>query len=214
MSVNQELVQFFVQHYAPGRVALVGATDLIGRLIREGQAGLTEDRRPSRWSHTFLLGMTREDGRGDGNVYIFESDLRVSTSEWQIENGSMESRVVKWCRDDIEHACVLGLDLSAAQRDAVVRTALHYAYEYEAEHLRYPIGELFGTFWAILTRRMNKRNIFDERFAVQCATFVRMCYRDGVGVDPIPADVALSNTSPEAFYQSHLFSFREEWHRG
>src|SRR2546422_507687 len=79
-------------------------------------------------------------------------------------------------------------------------------------HLRYPVGELFGTLWAIITRRLAKKNIFDDKHAVQCATFVRMCYQ-AIGHDPVTGAVHLTNTSPESFYQSQLFTFRKEWHR-
>ncbi len=208
--MNTELAAFFEQHYAPGRVALVGATDLIGRLIRDGQAGMTVDGKPSRWSHSVLLGEKRDDGRTDGNLYIYESDLQVSVTDWQVKNGVMESRLVKWCRDDIEHACVLGMDLPPDERVSLVRKALEYAYD--ETRLKYPIGELFGTLWAILTRRLNKKNIFDDKYAVQCATFVRMCYQH-VGRDPLDSTIDLTHTAPEVLHRSDRFTFRQEWHR-
>jgi hypothetical protein len=208
--MNQALADFFARHYAPGRIALVGAADLIGRLIRNGQAGLTPDRDPSRWSHTFILGERRDDGRSDGSIYIYESDLKVSVADWQVQNGVMESRLTKWCRDDIDHACVLGMELTASERERLLRQALQYAYD--EQHLRYPIGELFGTLWAILTRRLSKRNIFDDRQAVQCATFVRMCYCH-VDRDPLDETLELAHTNPEALYRSSAFDVREEWHQ-
>jgi hypothetical protein len=208
--MNQALTDFFARHYAPGRVGLVGATDLIGSLIRKGQAGLTPHGKPSRWSHAFLLGERRDDGRSDGSTYIYESDLKVSVTDWQVKNGAMESRLTKWCRDDIEHACVLGMELAASERDRLIRQALQYAYD--EQHLRYPVGELFGTLWAVLTRRLSKRNIFDDKHAVQCSTFVRMCYRH-IGRDPLNDAVDLTHTNPEALYRSAAFDVREEWHR-
>jgi hypothetical protein len=173
--MNQALTDFFARHYAPGRVGLVGATDLIGSLIRKGQAGLTPHGKPSRWSHAFLLGERRDDGRSDGSTYIYESDLKVSVTDWQVKNGAMESRLTE-------------------------------------QHLRYPVGELFGTLWAVLTRRLSKRNIFDDKHAVQCSTFVRMCYRH-IGRDPLNDAVDLTHTNPEALYRSAAFDVREEWHR-
>ncbi|NIM49095.1 MAG: hypothetical protein GTO22_07520 [Gemmatimonadales bacterium] len=208
--MNLELAEFFGRHYAPGRIALVGATDLIGTLIRNGQAGLTPDGKPSWWSHAFLLGERRDDGRSDGSIYIYESDLKLSVADWQVQNGVMESRLAKWCRDDIEYACVMGMALTASERDRLLRDALQYAYD--EKRLRYPVGELFGTLWAILTRRLSKRNIFDDRQAVQCSTFVRMCYR-GIGRDLLDETVDLTHTNPEALYRSAALDFREEWHR-
>lgn len=129
-----------------------------------------------------------------------------------MQNGAMESRLAKWCLDDVSHGCVLGLDLTPAQTSDLLTTALAYAYAYDDEHLRYPVGELFGTLWAIITHRLSQKNIFDDRHAVQCATFVRMCYQK-VGRDPVTGPIELTNTSPEAFYQSRAFTFRQEWHR-
>jgi hypothetical protein len=208
--MNTALLDFFRTHYEPGQVGLIGQDDLKGTLIRAGQARLTTDRRPSKWSHAFLFGEQRLDGRADGSIYIFESDLRVSVTDWEVQNGAMESRLVKWCLDDVSHGCVLGMNLGGVELSTLLRTALGYAYD--DEHLRYPVGELFGTLWAILTHRMSQRNIFDDRHAVQCATFVRMCYQ-GIGRDPAMGGTDLTNTSPEAFYQSPSFTVRHEWHR-
>ncbi len=208
--MNQALLSFFNQHYAPGRVGLIGQDDLKGRLIRDAEAGITPDHKPSKWSHTFLLAERRADGRNDGRIYIFESDLRVSVDDWEVQNGVMESRLVKWCLDNVSHGCVLGMNLSTAETTELLTQALSYAYD--EEHLRYPVGELFGTLWAIITRRLAKKNIFDDKHAVQCATFVRMCYQ-AIGQDPVTGAVHLTNTSPESFYQSQVFTFRKEWHR-
>jgi hypothetical protein len=76
----------------------------------------------------------------------------------------------------------------------------------------YPIGELFGTLWAIITRRLNKKNIFDDRYAVQCATFARLCY-NAIGRDILGPAIDESNSSPEKIFQSTVFSQRWVWHR-
>src|SRR3989449_10893751 len=144
--MNQALLSFFNQHYAPGRVGLIGQDDLKGRLIRDAEAGITPDHKPSKWSHTFLLAERRADGRNDGRIYIFESDLRVSVDDWEVQNGVMESRLVKWCLDNVSHGCVLGMNLSTAETTELLTQALSYAYD--EEHLRYPVCELFGTLWA------------------------------------------------------------------
>ncbi len=208
--MNSELLSFFNAHYKPGRICLIGDTDVIGWLVRKGQSGLTPDGNPSLWSHSVLMGYRREDNRTDGSVYIFESDLEVSIEDWQIVNGIQENRIAKWCRSTVEHGCVLGMDLNPDQEKAVVTRALELAYD--DAHLRYPIGELFGTLWAIIFRRLSKKNIFDDKYAVQCATFVRMCYQY-INWDILTGPVDLTNTSPEAIYQSDVFSFRNEWHK-
>jgi len=207
--MNPQALGFFRQHYLPGRICLVGCADLIYMAIREGQRKLTTDGKPSKWNHTFIMGSTRDDGRTDGSIYILESDLQVSVQEWQVKNGAMESRLVKWCRDDIEHAAVLGIDLSSSEKSSIVRKGLELAYD--ENHLRYPVGELFGTFWAIITGRLSQKNIFDLDYAVQCSTLVGMCYKS-IGKDIVVSSIDPTNLTPELIYQSPIFTFREEWH--
>lgn len=208
--MNAQLLSFFRANYARGRICIVGANDPVGLLIRNGQSRITPDKKPSKWSHTFIMGEQRDDGRNDGSIYIYESDLHVSVAEWQVINGPQESRLVKWCNDTIEHACVLGLNITPLEQKSILRIALELTGD---EKMKYPVAELFGTLWAILTRRLSKKNIFDDKYAVQCSTFVRICYQV-IGKDILtgsPTDI--SNTSPEKIYQSQTFSFRQEWHQ-
>jgi hypothetical protein len=102
------------------------------------------------------------------------------------------------------------MDLEPEEQRKVLSTGIDIAYD---ERYRYPIKELFGTLWAMLTGTLHKRNIFDEKYAIQCATFVRMSYQS-VGKDPLLGSTDdLSNTSPERLYQSSSFTLRQEWHR-
>ena len=207
--MNNAVLKFFRDNYVTGRICLVGANDAVGTLIRDGQTGITPDGKPSKWSHTFIMGDVRDDGINDGSIYIFESDLHVSPEELQVINGPQESRLTKWCNDSIEHACVLGLNLTPDEQRTVLRTGLALAVD---TTLKYPVLELVGTLWAIITHKMSKPNVFDDKSAVQCATFVRKCY-ESAGKDPLRGLATdLTNTSPEKLFQSAAFSFRQEWH--
>lgn len=208
--MNQDVVRFFRDNYAPGRVCLIGSSSPIYRLIRDAQSPLTRDKKSSRYNHTFLMGPKRDDGRDDGSIFIFESDLHVDVEDWEVKNGIMESRITKWCRDDLDYAAVLGMDLTQQQTEAMLRKALWYASD--EEHLRYPVGELFGTLLAILFRKLSKKNIFDMKHAIQCATFVRLCYQS-IQRDIFTSTTDLTNTSPEEISQSPVFTFRQEWSR-
>jgi hypothetical protein len=152
----------------------------------------------------------RRGSPGREKLFILESDFHFSWREFQFINGPQESLLEKWCKDSIEHACVLGMDLKPEEQRKVFSTGIDIAYD---ERYRYPIKELFGTLWAMLTGTLHKRNIFDEKYAIQCATFVRMCYQ-AIGKDPLVGSTDnLSNTSPERLYQSSMFTLRQEWHR-
>ena len=206
--MNEQVLEFFRQNYAPGRVCLIGSANPLYKLFRDGQSGLTKDGKPSRYNHSFLMSYKREDGREDGGIYIFESDLHVSIQDLEVKNGAMESRITKWCLDDLEYAAVLGIDLTESETETLLRKALWYAYE--AHHFRYPILELFGTLWAIFKHKLTRRNIFDDKHAVQCATFVRLCYQH-IGHDFISTGTDITNTSPEEISQSNIFTFRRGW---
>lgn len=190
-------------------MCLVGLSDPLYELIRMGQARITSDHAPSKWNHAFLLGERR--GRpGKQRIYIFESDLHFSIQEIQFINGPQESLLEKWCRDSIEFVCVLGMPLTSEEEQRVLTKALEIAYE---RRYRYPVGELFGTLWAMKTGTLHKRNIFDVKHAIQCSRYVRMCYQ-AIDKDPLADSTDdISNTSPERLSQSPLFTVRHEWHR-
>ncbi|MCI0342438.1 MAG: hypothetical protein L0216_15080 [Planctomycetales bacterium] len=210
--LNPPLLRFFESHHSRGRVALVGAGNLAGRAIREGQRLLTPDGRASLWSHVFILGdeRPRPASRGRGRVerspYIFESDLEVHLDRAQVRNGAQESWVGKWCGREIEHAAVLDFGLSRAAADRVIAAALRLV----EEQVRYPLGDLLGTWIAIVRRKVWEENPLKDPHAMYCSAFVRWCFREA-GRDFLGREVHLSNTAPE-----HIAQAREpiaEWHR-
>jgi hypothetical protein len=121
--MNTQALDFFRQNYAPGRVCLVGLTDPIYELIRIGQAKITPDRKRSKWNHTFLMG-ERRGSPGREKLFILESDFHFSWREFQFINGPQESLLEKWCKDSIEHACVLGMDLKPEEQRKVLSTGI------------------------------------------------------------------------------------------
>jgi hypothetical protein len=207
--MNTEAYHFIRKHYAPARVCLIGLSDPLYKLVRMGQAGITPDRSRSRWNHAFLLG----EGRGWlawKRITILESDFHFSFRENQFINGPRESLLQKWCKDSIEYACVLGMPLTSKEEQKVLAKASEIAHD---KRYRYPVEGLFGTLWAIWTGTLHKRNIFDMKYAIQCSTYVRICYQ-AIGKDPLAGSTDdISHTSPERLSQSPSFTVRHEWHR-
>jgi hypothetical protein len=207
--MNTEAFDFIRKHYAPARICLVGLSDPLYQLVRMGQALITPDQTRSKWNHSFLLG----EQRGWfwwKRTYILESDFHFSFRETQFINGPRESLLQKWCKDSIEYACVLGMPLTSHEEQRVLAKASEIARD---KRYRYTVEGLFGTLWAMRTGRLHKRNIFDMKYAVQCSTFVRMCYQ-AINKDPLAGSTDdISNTSPERLWQSPLFTVRHEWHR-
>jgi hypothetical protein len=207
--MNTEAFDFIRKNYAPARVCLVGLSDSVYELVRMGQSQITPDHARSKWNHAFLLG----EQRGWfwwKRTYILESDFHFSFREAHFINGPRESLLQKWCRDSIEYVCVLGMPLTSREERKILAKASEIAHD---KRYRYPVEGLFGTLWAMKTGTLHKRNIFDMKYAIQCATYVRLCYQ-AIGKDPL-ADSKddISNTSPERLSQSGLFTVRHEWHR-
>jgi hypothetical protein len=206
--MNREAFRFIRKHYAPARICLVGLSDPLYELVRMGQATITPDQTRSKWNHAFLLG----EQRGWfwwKRTHILESDFHFSFRETQFINGPRESLLQKWCKDSVQYVCVLGMPLTADEEQKVLAKASEIAHD---KRYRYPVEGLFGTLWAMRTGTLHKRNIFDMKYAIQCATFVRMCYQ-AINKDPLADSTDnISNTSPERLSQSALFTIHHEWH--
>jgi hypothetical protein len=195
--IRNDFLQFFTVHYTPGAIGLVGTNDAIGMAIRKAQSLITKDHKPSLWSHCFLLGDLRFDLRGPGNTkmkspYIFESDLKVNLFKPQVRNGAQENWIGKWSNDMVENTAIIDFGLSDEERDTILATALQLA----DEQLMYPIQELLGTWWTIVTHEQWMPNPLNDPHAMYCSSFVRYCYAKA-GRDFLGADISVSNTTPE-----------------
>jgi len=202
--INTELLRFFTEHYKPGIIGIVGTKGTIGMAIREAQKAVTADGETSLWSHCFIFGDLRLDRRGQGGTksrspYIFESDLKVDVFKPQLRNGAQENWIGKYCREKVENAGVIDFGLSEAERDNVLATALQLV----DEQVLYPIHELLGTWWAIITKKEWIENPFDDPHAMYCSAFVSHCYKEA-GVDFIGPQVSVSNTTPEHVAQAGI----------
>lgn len=202
--INTELLRFFMEHYKPGIIGIVGTKGTIGMAIREAQKAVTLDGEVSLWSHCFIFGDLRLDRRGQGGTksrspYIFESDLKVNVFKPQLRNGAQENWIGKYCREKVENAGVIDFGLSEAERDNVLATALQLV----DEQVLYPIHELLGTWWAIITKKEWLENPVDDPHAMYCSAFVSYCYKEP-GVDFLGPQVSVSNTTPEHIAQAGI----------
>lgn len=202
--LNPKLLEFFTTHYKPGIIGIVGTKGTIGMAIREAQKAVTADGKASLWSHCFILGDLRFDRRGTGGTtskspYIFESDLHVDLFKSQLRNGAQENWIGKHCKERVENAAVIDFNLSEEQRDNILATALQLV----DEQVLYPIHELLGTWWAIITKKQWLENPVDDPHAMYCSAFVRHCYKEA-GKDFIGPEISVSNTTPEDICQAGI----------
>jgi hypothetical protein len=210
-TLNMKLLDFFSSNYKPGLIGLVGTKDAIGIAIREAQSLITKDGKPSLWSHCFILNNLRLDRRGPGGTktkspYIFESDLKVKLFKPQVRNGAQENWIGKWYVEKVENAAIIDFGLSDDERDNILATALQLV----DEQVLYPIQELLGTWWAIITGKQWLPNPLNDPHAMYCSAFVRYCYKEA-GKDFLGAEISVSNTTPEDIARVGIKSSMRNW---
>jgi hypothetical protein len=202
--LNPKLLEFFATHYKPGVIGMVGTKGTFGMAIREAQSAVTADGEASLWSHCFIIGDLRLDRRGAGGAkskspYIYESDIKVNLFKVQLRNGAQENWIGKWCKENVENAAVIDFGLSEDQKDNILATALQLV----DEQVLYPIHELLGTWWAIISKKQWLPNPVDDPHAMYCSAFTRYCYLEA-GRDFIGSEISVSNTTPEDIAQSGI----------
>jgi len=203
------VLEFFTSNFKPGAIGLVGTTDLMGRAIREAQKSFTLDGLPSRWCHALIFGGLRLDRHNpDSNdfsmvpsLHIFESSFDIYPSTAQIRNGVQENWIGNWCDNQTDQACVVDFNLSEAERDNVLATALQLV----DEQVSFPILGLAEVWLKIAVNRLWEPNPFIGRNSMFCSQFARYCYRTA-NRDFLGSEVDISNTAPEHIYQAGLKS--------
>ena len=123
----------------------------------------------------------------------------VNAFKPQLRNGAQENWIGKHCRERVENAAVIDFGLSETERDDILSTALQLI----DEQVLYPIHELLGTWWAIITKKEWLLNPVDDPHAMYCSAFVRHCYKEA-GADFLGRKVNVSNTTPEHIAQAGI----------
>ncbi|HVS50746.1 MAG TPA: hypothetical protein VHD62_00220 [Opitutaceae bacterium] len=179
--------EFFERYAHPGRIGIVGGTELANRLIGRAQRHQIEGGDWSRWSHAFLF----QGRRLDGHHWIVESDLDIKRKH--IRLGVQENRIEKYFDDEKYGALAvidLGLDAEREQR------LLARALELVAAGTRYSLREIAGTAWALRHPRWRpKENLLAREQAFYCSAFVRHVFGH-TGIE-LAIGIAVKNTTPE-----------------
>jgi len=179
--------EFFERYAHPGRIGMVGGTELTNRLIGRAQRHQDLDHRWSAWSHAFLF----QGRRADGQHWVIESDLDIKRKH--IRLGVQENRIAKYFDADKYGAvAVIDLGLDAAQEQKLLAQALDHV----AAGARYSLREIVGTAWALRHPRWRPReNLLAREQAFYCSAFVRHVFGH-IGVD-LAVGIAVKNTTPE-----------------
>lgn len=179
--------EFFEAHAQPGRIGLIGGTELSNKLIRRAQRHLDDENAWSNWSHAFIF----QGRRADGHHWLIESDLAIQRKH--IRLGVQENRVIKYAHDQHYNTlAVLDLGLTAEQTQRLLANAL----ELVAAGTRYSLREIIGTAWALRHPSWQpKDNLLAQEKAFYCSAFVRHVF-SATGIELVDG-IAEKNTAPE-----------------
>lgn len=191
--------EFFERHAAPGRIGLVGGSELSNRLILRAQRHLHPGRAWGRFSHAFLF----QGRRADGHHWIVESDLDIRKKH--IRLGVQENRVAKYHGDEAyPFVAILDFGLTPAQEGSVLAAAL----EQVVAGTRYSLREIVGTLWALRHPEWRPRaNLLARERAFYCSAFVAHALA-AAGVKLAPG-IDEKNTAPE--HIAHTAAPHTQW---
>jgi len=186
-------VAFFEKYARKGAICLFGGVEPIGRIIRDAQSLITNDGKPSLWSHAAVLIGRREDDFH----WLLESDISLNLERVQLRNGAQENRIDKYADSaKYPNLAILDFDLNEDSTKRVIGKALDLV----VQNVMYPISGLLGTLIAYAFRMEDRENVLNDPAALYCSAFVKEAFLS-IGLDLAPG-VATTNTSPEHLYQT------------
>ena len=188
---NQE---FFEKFAGSGKVGLVGGSHFIDQGIKKVQKKITFNNKPSLFSHVFLVGEKRIDGKW----WIIESDLEFHTK--QIKLGVQENRIEKYYDEKMfPNVALLDFKLDKNKKEVIIKEAL----EIVSQRAEYSMREILGVLFSFSNKNeRQKENRFKKQNSFICSTFVQHCYsKIDFNLNP---SVSAKNITPEDIFQTKL----------
>lgn len=159
---------FFSKHAGEAMIGLVGGTHFIDEGIKKAQRKITANKANSPFSHAFIIGEKRRDGKR----WIIESDLAFHKKQMIL--GVQENRIDKYFDEKAyPNLAILDFSLSNKHSDLILKEAL----ELVADRATYSMREIFGI--ALSFAKSDKRereNTFSKENSFVCSTFVQHLY--------------------------------------
>lgn len=193
-------------------LGFLGSRDLPGVTLRQAQAALRWDLRPSLWSHVFLvaeqLGANGGGANGGGAVdslTLREVTLQSRTGKFPdpAYNAVLDGRLGLY-RDPLidANAALVAIDMTAADVRAVGGRA---TYDLNLDRLRYNLWETLGVWEGYLWSTGARSNPLAEGFPVFSSAFVEYCF-EAIHLDLSPG-ASERNSAPE-----HIWNAVVWWH--
>ncbi len=181
--------EFFYSFAKTGSVGLVGGTHFIDRSIKKIQKKITPDKKPSLFSHAFIM----SEKRIDDKWWIIESDLEFHTK--QIKVGVQENRIDKYFDEKLyPNVVLLDFNLSAEQTKLILTEGLNLVNG----RANYSMREIFGVLLSFSSEKRDKENVFARENSFICSAMVQHCYQRANLL--FNKDVSLKHLTPQDIF--------------
>ncbi len=198
-------------------IGLVGSRDIPGTTLRRAQSVLRWDRRPSKWSHAFLLRKPRTRMK---TTRILEVPLHARNGVFPRpeENGLNENATLNAYEDsdvDVNVALIVVARRIVTTKGRVTLANLDpgeinkvekHAEEPNSDRLRYDLWESLSVWKQYLWSDGAGINPLREGVPVPSAAYVEMAY-EAIGLDLVPG-ASERNSAPE-----HIWNAARWWHQ-
>ncbi|MGH2572156.1 MAG: hypothetical protein ACRDGU_01480 [Actinomycetota bacterium] len=184
-------------------MGFLGQRDIPGVTLRQAQAILRWDRRPSLWSHVFLI---REPANlaDIGTTPILEVPMYPRTGVFPRpeRNAVSEGTLAQYRNPSIDANVAL---VSVSMTDEQARAVRDRALEYNVDRLRYDLWDTLGVWQAFLWSSGQAPNPLRAGFPIASSAYVEMAF-EAIGLDLTPG-ASERNSSPE-----HIWTAAKWWH--
>jgi hypothetical protein len=181
-------------------IGLVGSCDLPGVALRRAQSILRWDRRPSLWSHAFLI----VDALGDGgNAAIREVTLHSRSGMFPepADNAIVHGTLDRYANPRIDpNVALLAVRMTAEEAAAVASRAVDRP---NLERLRYDLFETLG-FWQAFLWTRGTPNPLEQGVPMFSSSMIEYCFEE-IQLDLTPG-ANDRNSAPE-----HLWNGARWW---
>ena len=196
-------------------IGLVGSRDIPGVTLRRAQSVLRWDRRPSLWSHAFLIAQPLRRRGNVAKLDILEIPLFPRNGQFPKpeSNGLNESTLEVYANPQVD-ANVALITVAKAQTEGEpvglsnqeVRAIAERAGQPNADRLRYDLWDCLCAWQQYLWSEGQGPNPLREGVPVPSSAFVEMAY-EAIGLDLVPS-ASERNSAPE-----HLWNAAVWWHQ-
>lgn len=180
-------------------IGMVGGKSLASYALRHAQAVLRWDRRPSYWSHCFLIAQEKKVLR-ETTVWECTIEPRTPVDVSPERNGVIAQDLGSYQdHEQYPNVAVISFRLTAKEVDRL----LERARDANIDRLRFNLWELLGRWQSYVWGIGQALNPLAEGVRMPAAAYVEMAY-EAVGIDLTPG-ASERNSSPEHFWQTALW---------